>query len=131
MPAAWEKACYTQRQCLDGFFRVMLFQRIDSSLAINTGNGGAAIEKGYNRARKAGHSQCTDADDAAAEKANEDAGTVAENAAPFIGEMAVAAMFQNPGNGVIGAQADIRAEIEGNAQTGCQNADDEKENTAP
>lgn len=71
----------------------MFFQGIDGTFAINEGNRSVAVEKRNNRAGTAGHGQCADTNDAAAEKADDDASTVAEDTSPFIGNMAVAAMF--------------------------------------
>lgn len=71
----------------------MFFQWIDGPFAVNKRNGSAAVEKGNDRAGTAGHGQRTDTNNAAAEKADDDAGTVAKDTPPFVGNMAVAAMF--------------------------------------
>lgn len=88
------------------------------------------IEKGNDRAGTAGHGQCADTDDTAAEKADDNTGAVAENTAPFIGNMPVAAMFQNPRDGIVGAKTDIGTKVKGNTQTGDEDTGDQKTNAA-
>ena len=108
----------------------MFFQRVYGSFAINKRNSGVTIEKGNDRAGTAGHGQCANTDNTAAEKADDNTGAVAENTAPFIGNMPIAAMFQNPRDGIVGAKADIGTKIKRNAQTGDENTGSEKTNTA-
>ena len=88
------------------------------------------IEKGNNRTGTAGHGQRANTDDTAAEKADDDTDAVAEDTAPFISNMSAAAVFQNPGNGIVRAKAYIGTKIKRNAQTGGENTNNEKTNTA-
>ena len=108
----------------------MFFQRVYGSFAINERDGGVPVEKGNNWAGTAGHGQCADTDDTAAEKADDNTGAVAENTAPFIGNMPIAAMFQNPGNRIVRPKAYIGTKIKRNAQAGDENTGSEKTNTA-
>ena len=79
----------------------MLFQGINGPFAVNKRNGSVAVEKGNDRAGTAGHGQRAYANYAAAEKADDDAGAVTEDAAPFKRNSAVGAVFDNPGNAVV------------------------------
>ena len=88
------------------------------------------IEKRNNRPCTACHGQCTDSNDAAAEKSNKDTCAVAENTAPFVGNMAVAAVFEYPRNGIIWAKTDIGTKVKGNTQTGDEDTGDQKTNAA-
>lgn len=89
-----------------------------------------AIEKGNDRAGTAGHGQCADTDNTAAEKADDNTGAVAEDTAPFVGHMPVTAMFHNPGNGIVWAETDIGTKVKGNAPTRGENTEGKKTDTA-
>lgn len=88
------------------------------------------VEKGNNGAGTACHGQRTDTNDTAAEKTEKDTGAVAEDTAPFIGYMPVAAMFHNPGNGIVWAETDIGTKVKGNAQARGENTEGKKTDAA-